>query len=107
VVFRDSKVPALLGPERLWYSTGPITELSTRRSVMACWKVICFVIALGIALTGCRQYREYEKLHDDLSAGGYYQSKTYRDLDKFNRSFEPAEIYRKLEVTPREHRTSR
>jgi len=55
---------------------------------------VTVLIALALALGGCRQVKEYEKLHDDCSAAGWYDSKAFRDVDKFNRSFEPAEIYR-------------
>lgn len=57
---------------------------------------VIIVLALVLAVGGCRQYKEYEKLHDDCSAAGWYDSKAFRDVDKFNRSFEPAEIYRDL-----------
>ena len=61
---------------------------------------VMILVALALAVGGCRQVKEYEKLHDDCSAAGWYDSKAFRDVDRFNRSFEPAEIYR--DVAPLE-----
>ena len=55
---------------------------------------VTLLVVFAVAIGGCRQVKEYEKVHDDCSAAGWYDSKAFRDVDKFNRSFEPAEIYR-------------
>ena len=60
--------------------------------------LVAIVVACGLAVSGCREYREYEKAHDDMSPGGFYQSKAFRDLDKLNRSTEPHGVYRNVEA---------
>ena len=59
---------------------------------------VALVLAVVIAAGGCRQVKEYEYLHDDVSPAGWYDSKGFRDVDAFNRATEPSAIYEHTEA---------
>jgi len=58
-------------------------------------KITCVLVAVMAALasSGCYMYREIMKESETVSPSAYYHSEFAKEIDRFNRDWDPTNLY--------------
>jgi len=62
-------------------------------STWFCRLLVAVLLLLCVAASGCYGFKESVRQTDEINPSNFYRSQIGKDIDRFNRDWDPASIY--------------